>query len=341
MKKALIVRMGAFGDMLIISPVIEELYRLGYEITLYTGWRGEEVYRHDHRIKEIKRHQEDIKDTQLFFEAIEKVKKETPHDYFVNFTGSIEHNVALHPIMPEYIYPKYEREKIANRNYYDETATWAITKGEGEIPEFKFREDLRPSLIFKEEEVNKLLPYIKPDMFNILWCLSGSGCNKVYPWTEFVMSDLLKKNPKIHFITVGDNKCKILGNYNELLPKENITELAGDISMRESCILTSLVDLVVSPDTGVLHASGCFDTPKIGLMGHTTRENITKHFKSDYSLEADCPCAPCFFLIYNHNIQCPLDLVSHAPWCMAIGMDAQKVSDTILQQSWKQEKSNV
>ena len=41
-------------------------------------------------------------------------------------------------------------------------------------------------------------------------------------------------------------------------------------------ILTKLVDLVISPDTGVLHASGAFDTPKIGLLGHTTIENITK-----------------------------------------------------------------
>jgi ADP-heptose:LPS heptosyltransferase len=48
--------------------------------------------------------------------------------------------------------------------------------------------------------------------------------------------------------------------------------------------LTKFVDLVISPDTGVLHASGCYDTPKIGLLGHTTIENITKYFKNDYSI---------------------------------------------------------
>jgi ADP-heptose:LPS heptosyltransferase len=330
MKKALVVRIGAFGDMIVISPVIQALFDLGYEITLYTGWRGEEVYRHDPRVKEIKRHREEIKDSDEFLKAIEDAKKASPHDYFVNLTGSIEHNVALHPTMPEYVYPKYERARIADKNYYEEALRFAKEKAEGDIPDLSAAKPTG-TFYFKPEEAEDLKKYIKTDMHNVLWCLSGSGCNKVYPWTEYVIQEVINKNPYVHFITVGDKKCQILGNYNDFLPKENVTELAGEISMRQSCILTSMVDLVVAPDTGVLHASGCFETPKIGLLGHTTRTNITKHFKSDFSLESECPCAPCFYLIYNHNIQCPLDFVSHAPWCMAIGMNGEKLRDRILE----------
>jgi len=106
-------------------------------------------------------------------------------------------------------------------------------------------------------------------------------------------------------------------------------ELAGEISMRESMLLTKYVDLVIAPDTGILHASGCYDTPKIGLLGHTTKENITKYFKNDYSIEATCACAPCFYLIYDHAVQCPIERVTSAAWCMAEGIKPEVLFNKI------------
>jgi ADP-heptose:LPS heptosyltransferase len=94
--------------------------------------------------------------------------------------------------------------------------------------------------------------------------------------------------------------------------------------------LTKEVDLVVSPDTGILHASGQFDTPKIGLLGHTTIENITKYFKNDHSIEAECACAPCFRLIYDWERQCPIEPVTYAAWCMSVGIPPEKVFERIM-----------
>ncbi len=93
--------------------------------------------------------------------------------------------------------------------------------------------------------------------------------------------------------------------------------------------LTGLVDLVVSPDTGVLHASGAFGTPKIGLLGHTSIENITKHFINDYSIESTASCAPCFRLIYDHVAQCPVDMDTTGAWCQAVGIPAETLVDRI------------
>lgn len=320
MKRALLVRHGAFGDCIALSPIIKKLKELGYYIILYTSKRGQELYKHDSRVDEIILHDENVP-KEKFTDYVKEQKEKIPHDWFCNFTGSIEHNVALHPVQPEYIYPKKEKALKCNKNYYEEAAKWAKLDGC----------DLRPSLQFTEEEIEKAKSYLKPGKFNVLWCLSGSGANKVYPWTEFVMAEVLKNNLDVHFITVGDERCKILGNLSSTIPAENITELAGEVSMRMSCALTSVVDLVVSPDTGVLHASGCYETPKIGLLGHTTRENITKHFINDYSLESDAPCSPCFFLIYDHSLQCPVDFVTHSAWCMSMGLDGEKVFKRIME----------
>jgi ADP-heptose:LPS heptosyltransferase len=326
---ALISRYGAYGDNIILSCVIDGFHKQGWKVIFDCGKRGAEVYKHDERIAELIPHDESIKDPDKLLENIKELRAKVKHDYYCHFSGSIEHNVCAHPTQPEYIYPKYEREKIFNRNYYEATIKWAEEKGEGEKPDFSKFEPV-PSLRFTTEEEEKVKKWLNPDRKNVLWALSGSGCNKVYPWTEYVMQNVIAKEP-VHFITVGDNKCQMLENFNEFIPKETVTNLAGLTTIRESLLLTKFVDLVVSPDTGVLHASGCWETPKIGLLGHTTRVNITKHFKSDYSLESDSPCAPCFYLIYDHSIQCPLDYISHSAWCMSIGLDGERVTDRIVE----------
>lgn len=314
-KEAFIVRYGAFGDCIMITPALTRLKELGYHVTLNTTKRGMEVFKHDDRVDKIIEHDDSIP-LEKIKEFWKKQKKKIKSDIYINFSESLECNVALHPIQPAYNYPKYERKERCNRNYYDVTNEWSKLDNCGKVP----------SLQFTDEEHDVAKQYIKEGKFNILWGMSGSGRNKVYPWTDFVMGEVLKNHKDIHFITVGDERCKLLETYNQ---EDIITHISGDIPFRVSMLLTKYVDLVISPDTGLLHASGCFSTPKIGLLGHTTIENITKHFVNDYSLEANCSCAPCFRLIYDYEVQCPIDIVTRAAWCMAFGIKPERINEQI------------
>lgn len=306
MKRALVIRLGAWGDCVLITPVLTRLKELGYYVILNTSERGLDVFKHDTRVDEFIEHDATIP-IETIHKHWEQLEKDVPHDLFINFSESIECNVALHPRSPMYIYPKQERYERCNRNYYDVSNNWGGIKNCSTLP----------SLQFTKEETNKVRRLTKRNKFNILWCLSGSGKNKAYPWTDYVMGETIKQFPDTHFITVGDNKCQILEDIVNEFPKDNITQLAGKIGIRESLALTQHVDLVISPDTGVLHASGCYSTPKIGLLGHTTVENITKYFHNDFSIEASCECAPCFRLVYDYKVQCPIDSKTHASMCMA------------------------
>ncbi len=316
MKTALIARMGALGDEIIITPVIKKIHELGYDIIMHTGERGKTIFRECPYITKFIGHDETIT-LEDFGKALEKVKDEVKPDMYINFTESIECNVALHPIGPLYIYPKKERYSTCNRNYYDVTEEWANKL----YPEITKCQKL-PELYFNKDEQAKAKAYLKNGKYNILWQLSGSGKQKVYPWSEYVMGEILKNYDDVHIITTGDLRCQLL---ETLQDDKNITHLSGEIDVRIALAMTQYVDLVISPDTGLLHASGCYETPKIGLLGHTTIENITKHFKNDYSIEAECACAPCFHLIYDHHIQCPVEMVSGAAWCMAQGIKPEKL----------------
>ena len=163
--------------------------------------------------------------------------------------------------------------------------------------------------------------------FVIVWGLSGSALHKAYPYTDYVMAELLRDHPDIVFITTGDELCQALEHKDK-----RVVNRSGIWSMREAALACKYADLVVAPDTGLLHAAGCYVTPKIGLVGSNTLNNLTKHFVNDFSLQADehlAPCSPCFRLIYKASTQCPVDRLSLIPVCMSKGIRPDLVKEKI------------
>lgn len=328
MKKCLIHRLGAFGDSIIITPVLRELKKQGYYIILNTSERGKHILKNNPNIDEYILEKTDSVPNDKLDEHWKKMRKRIKPDKVINFSESLEVDIVMHPASPRYNLSKKEREKYTLINYYEHTFKHAKI----EIPETVYAKDFfKPEMFFTEEEEKKAQEILKKDKFNIIWGLSGSGKNKCYPWFDYICNNILSKNKNVHIYFVGDEQCQILEYGWEKNP--NVTCLSGKIKMRESIALTKYADLVVCPDTGLIHGAGCFDTPKICLLGHTTIENITKHFVNDYSIEADpelAECAPCARLIYEQS-QCPLEPLSNAVWCMHHGISMDKVENKILE----------
>lgn len=331
--KILIFRSGAYGDCLITTPVIRYLHSKGHKITYVTGDRGMEVLKNNPHVDKLLKHDESISVDNLG-DHIDWLKRKNHCDKVIDFSESIEVALSQHPRGADYKLPKEERIKRFNRNFYEYSFEHAYLKEETRnLPEnsgIYVGEDqskfYRPELFFDESELNEARSHLKPG-FNLLIGLSGSGNNKAYPWIMDFCNQLGKDFPEIHIITVGDLKCQIL---EDAIEATNITKLSGNISMRLSMALTGLVQLVIAPDTGIIHAAGCYPTPKICLLGHNTKEGITKHFINDYSIEADqvkAPCAPCLFLIYDMKLQCPLNPLTNSSICMADGLPLQTVYD--------------
>ena len=248
-------------------------------------------------------------------EYFNSLKQAHECDEIIDLCESLEVKLAMIPEDPKYNMPKFDRAKQCNKNYYDQTLEIGKCETDNKLPEMFFSKDEEAE--FENFRKNNL------GLKVIVWGLSGSGRNKTYPYAPYIIGDLLRKHKDIIFYMVGDEACQIL---ECALPNhKRVIKKSGKWTFRQSSLACKYADLVVSPDTGLLHAAGCFDTAKIGLLGHTTIENITKYFKNDYSIEADCDCAPCFRLIKNAEIQCPIDDESSATWCMARGLKPERV----------------
>lgn len=323
--RILIIRLGAFGDVLVTTPVLRYLASQGHEIVYIANERGVQVLKNNPHVKLLIEQKTDSIPVDKLSKHISYMQNKHKCEKVIDFSESIEVALSLHPRSPEYKLPKDERFRRFNRNFYE----YAFEHAKEYIPmDMEMHEFYQPELFFDKSELDEARKYLKPNHFNILLGMSGSGTNKVYPWNEDLCNKIINNIPKAHIITVGDERCRLI----EPEIPSHITNLSGKIPMRMSMALTSLVDLVISPDTGLLHASGCYSTPKIGLLGHTTKENITKHFINDFSVEADskkAECSPCFFLIYNMPLQCPLNEITKSSICMSDGISVESIMDKV------------
>jgi len=97
---------------------------------------------------------------------------------------------------------------------------------------------------------------------------------------------------------MSDTKFVILGGPNdffcadlEKVAPERVMNLAGKLTLLESCALVKISPLVIVADTGILHVADLFGTSAIGLLGPTAFGFTTgKHVKI---LEVSLPCRPC------------------------------------------------
>lgn len=333
--RLLIFRKGAFGDVVITTPLIRYIHSRGHEICYIANERGVQILKGNPHIFKLIEDKTDSVPSEQLPKLIQYHSDRNKCDKVLDLSESIEVALSQHPRSPNYKLPRNEKIRLFDKNYYEYTFEFAHKI----VPEYmgddwktddmeERRKIMSPELFFTEQELDNARKHIKNGCFNILIGMSGSGTNKAYPWTEHISHKICEEFEDIHIITVGDERCQII----EPILKSRITNLSGKVSMRTSMALSGLVDLILSPDTGLLHSSGVYPTPKIGLLGHNTREVITKHFLNDYSIEADpklSECAPCLSLIYNMKLQCPIDLSTGGSMCMSKGIKPELVLERI------------
>jgi ADP-heptose:LPS heptosyltransferase len=299
MKKVLVIRLGAIGDMIIITPLLRLLKQDGYYVTLYTKKSGAHILKHNPNIDKVLLHDDDIKLDEL--EAL-YIKISRGYDKVVNLSMSIEGTLVKTEGRSDFNWDQVKRHAACNVNYYDRTNDLGGYIETG----------LNGELFFSPLEHSQARKFRRKyaGRFMVIWVLSGSSYHKAYPYAEYVAKALCKY-PEIMICTVGDAMAELLEW--DLL---NTKRYANRWEIRKSMIMTKYADLVVGPDTGMLHAAGCYDTPKILLLSSATDENISKHWKNKHVLTANVECYPCHRLITTLQA-CPLEPGLGTPVCMS------------------------
>jgi len=299
-KRALVIRLGAIGDCIIITPLIKYLHDIGWEVIVNTNDTGMQVLKNNPNISKFIFYPDNSVENHKLMEYFLNVFKKHDCTRMFNLTESLETKLVLHPSFPQYNFTKQERYELCNKNYYEYTFEHV---GLDYRDALSMGINLIGDLYFETEEIDSMVEITSPyvDVFKILLPISGSGLNKIYPYWEEIFDNIYKYHKNFKIFTVGDETCRLIE-----AEKDYIIQCSGKWSIRQSLIAPRFMDLAIGTDTGVMHAAGTCDVPKILLLGHDTKENISKTFLGKTRvINSTVNCAPCFRLIYDSQVQCP------------------------------------
>ena len=295
-KRACIVRYGALGDMVMITPLIKQLHDDGYEVTMnITPYAAPVIENNPYVGNVVYQEREAIPNHDLGGYWTEWGKE---YDKYINLSESIEGKLLKVEGRRDFHTTKEFREAACgSTNYYDWTMKLGgypnCTGTRGELffspPERKEAAKLKASLAGK---------------FVIGWGMNGSSHHKVYPLTEPVLEEFLRLHPNgIAYLLGGPEAQKFEFDHPQ------VVRTCGKWTLRQTLAFIGLVaDAMVGPESMAMNVAACYDVPKITFLSHSSHENLCKHWTHDYCLapnQAIAACYPCHQLHYTLE-SCPM-----------------------------------
>lgn len=306
MKRVYLVRYGAYGDHLHMSPVIRAFKEEGWHVTFEYNHKGSQIHAYNPYIDKHCYHEPSApvyaKDPDANIKLTNRFKEiEKNYDRFVNFKGSLEQSLIVSENSPEYHLPKSIRNRMfGNISFHDQSIKWAglPEKYHGRVPEVYFRRK-------EHEHIKKLLrPIVDKGKHIMMWSIAGTMWQKaIYPWAKEVCDEFQRRHPNVVIILTAGPEYKKFGwgvDYKADGWQESpVINVIGIWPFRQALLATRYVHSLVTPETGIGIGAGAYGTPKCMLLTAASLKNIMGGHKNDFSIQSDAWCSPCHRAIYN------------------------------------------
>jgi ADP-heptose:LPS heptosyltransferase len=119
--------------------------------------------------------------------------------------------------------------------------------------------------------------------------------NKRWPvenYTELVRQ-LAHRHPAAHFVILGAKSDQGLGSSIAEGAPDRSLNLCGKTTLPEMVEWIRRCDLMITNDTGPMHAAAALKKPLIALFGPTEPRRTGPYRQIEQSLRIDLPCSPC------------------------------------------------
>lgn len=298
---ACIARFGGVGDNLVAGSPLAALKRLGYMTEVMVNEGNHVLFQHNPYIDKlsVKRPDSDFPQNDLYAWQKHFEARAAEYDVFVHASHSMEGRHALFKTMTGFWWPEDYRRRICAGNYLETIHDLAG------VP-YEFGPLFFPS---PEEYANAFLAKRNIGEKFILWVLSGTRIDKVYPYAPQAIARIIKEvgapvllmgGPSEKEQTMAQRIVEVVsvtnGDREGLHVAVPVPGQPASWPLRTSLSLALVADLVVTPDTGTAWAVAFEEMPKIVMLSHASAENITKHWINTTTLHADphrVSCWPC------------------------------------------------
>jgi lipopolysaccharide heptosyltransferase II len=119
--------------------------------------------------------------------------------------------------------------------------------------------------------------------------------NKRWPVEHFagLVRSLAKSHPDLRFAILGDKGDQLLGEIISEAAPEHCLDLCGKTSLLEMVEWIRRCELMVTNDTGPMHAAAALGKPLVALFGPTEPRRTGPYGQLENVLRIDLPCSPC------------------------------------------------
>jgi ADP-heptose:LPS heptosyltransferase len=297
---AAIARFGGIGDNLIAGSPLLALKRMGYMTEVITGEPNHVVYYHNPLIDKlsVKKPDRDLPQGDLMAWQKWFDSRALEYDLFIHASHSCEGRHAVFKTMTSFWWPVEQRRKVCAGSYLETVHDIASLPYEFGPLFYASQEETEHALRIKQQMGPRFL----------LWVLSGTRIDKVYPYAPPAVARIIKElgipvclmggpSEKEHSMGQAIKEFVTLHNGNREGLHLAVPAVEGGEKcwpLRSSLTLALTADLVVTPDTGTAWAVAFEPMPKIVMVSHASAENITKHWRNTVTLQADSNRVPCF-----------------------------------------------
>jgi ADP-heptose:LPS heptosyltransferase len=300
-KKALVIRWGAYGDLLYALPYFEAVKKEYGHLQLETGTRGEELLKHNPTFDKITAFDSAKypQDQQL---AVAEIRWNTlmdayPWDYSVNLWRTLEVECIPEEWQPEYFWPRERRRDHFGKNVFTENP---FLRGGLPIPE-----PYSMGTHYFPHEIGYWMPHWKKenkDNFIVAFAVAGSTCQKVPVGFKDLAKRIIDRYPetKIYLLGSGSGWMNIkAADLQFSFGEKNVAQLVDQTPYHRALALVKMADYVIGPETSLLVSAGMFGTPKTMICTSCSVAQATAHNANDFSIQSDAPCSPCHRAIYH------------------------------------------
>jgi ADP-heptose:LPS heptosyltransferase len=332
-KRACIIRYGAIGDLIMVTPLIRALHEDGYDVTMNVSTYSKDAITNNPYVSNIIPHERNVVDNQELGAYWATWAQE--YDKYINLSESIEGSLLKIEARRDFYTPKAFREATCSEGYLDKTMRIA---GYPDAPK-------RQELFFSKSEEAWRDKFLKPykDKFTIGWGLNGSSAHKRYAILEPTLRSWLEDKEDAQVFLLGNEAARPL-----TFEHPQVRSLISEISLRELFCMLEKLNVVVGPESAIINAAACWTNPKIVLLSHSSESNLCSNWTNYVALKPDAAIAPCYPCHQMHNSAdtCPLvqietdtlpEVLRTGPACAmgAISAEAVHAALDIAYSAWK------
>ncbi|HUE35869.1 MAG TPA: lipopolysaccharide heptosyltransferase II [Candidatus Acidoferrum sp.] len=131
---------------------------------------------------------------------------------------------------------------------------------------------------------------------------------KCWPTQNFadLVRLLAQKFPDVRFAVMGSEADKVSGQTISFGAPGRVLNLCGQTSLPEMVEWLRLCDLMITNDTGPMHAAAALGAPVVALFGPTDPRFTGPYGQLENVLRIELPCAPCFksYCAWKNPLEC-------------------------------------